>query len=72
MSTTEAMKQFTKSMQEDDDYAWSWHCNLAMSAQDNGVDHKAANKSAALFMKWCFNVDMTKHPHYIDIMEETK
>lgn len=43
-------------LQTDPDYAWGWHCNLAVMAQDAGAPHKEANISAANFMKRVFNV----------------
>jgi hypothetical protein len=46
-----------RGMQSDTDYAWSWHCNLAMSMVDAGCDHKIANEGAVRFMRTCFDVD---------------
>jgi hypothetical protein len=42
------------------DYAWSWHCNLAMMAYDAGAPHRDANIRAADFMKYCFGVNTRK------------
>lgn len=53
-----------EAIKNDPDYAWSWHCNLAMCAYDEGLDMAAANRSAMRFMKILFDYDMTKHELY--------
>ena len=59
MSTAkEALAALSKAMQEDPEYAWSWHCNIAMMAQDAGALHRTANERAADFMKLAFSVDI--------------
>lgn len=58
----EAMKIVIEAMRVDPDYAWSWHCNIAMAAYDEGVSHYAANAAAARFLAMlvpCLNT--TKH-----------
>lgn len=42
------------------DYAWTWHCNLAMMAYDAGAPHQEANKRAADFMRRSFGVETNK------------
>lgn len=59
-----AMKQVTDAMRNDLDYAWSWHCNIAMASVDEGMDHYAANKAAARFLMILAGVDTTKHPGF--------
>jgi hypothetical protein len=49
-------------MRDDPSYAWSWHCNIAVSMQDEGAPHDSANAGAARFMQLCFGVDTTKPP----------
>jgi Tfp pilus assembly protein PilF len=56
-STKQAMDTLKKALQTDSGYAWSWHCNLAMAAFDEGVDHETANKAANRFMQMAFGVD---------------
>lgn len=51
-------------IQSDPDYAWGWHCNLAMASVDEGMYYAAANRAAARFMHQ-FGVDMTQHPNYV-------
>ena len=46
-----------KAMQNDPEYAWSWHCNVAMTCQDAGAPYKEANDWTATFMKNAFGVD---------------
>lgn len=50
----------------DPDYAWTWHCNLAMAFYDEipeswGTDrewqHRVCNKAAARFMKSAFGAE---------------
>jgi hypothetical protein len=49
-------------MLKDYDYAWAWHCNLAMAAQDEGLNHAAGNRAAARFMRMCFDIDTSNGP----------
>ena len=51
-----------KAMHEDYSYAWSWHCNIAVPAMDEGLPHEAANKAAARFMYNAFELDTTSPP----------
>jgi hypothetical protein len=53
----DAMKTVIKAMQADPDYAWSWHCNVAMAFVDAGGDSYTANQGAARFMRLLANVD---------------
>lgn len=56
----------------DPEYAWGWHCNLAMPVFDTCFDkrltssanHERANQAAALMMRQLFDYDITKHPRY--------
>src|SRR5574343_1152578 len=54
------MQKLTEEIQSDDDYAWSWHCNIAMPIYDEGQTHEAANKAAARVMSCLFSVDVTE------------
>jgi hypothetical protein len=53
----DAMNVVTEAMQKDPDYAWSWHCNIAMAFVDAGGDHYTGNQGAARFMKTLANVE---------------
>ena len=57
----EAMKVVTEALRSDPDYAWSWHCNVAMASVDEGMGHYEANQAAARFMHSLAGVDTTKH-----------
>lgn len=65
-----ALKILSRSMNKDLDYAWTWHCNIAMAAQDAGAPHKEANIRARDFMNLAFGVDVSTLPQYKSIMEE--
>lgn len=53
-------------MQSDAEYAWAWHCNLAMPIMDvAGCDHKTANEAAAHLMQHIWSVDITTDPRYV-------
>lgn len=60
-----AFRDLKYQMQHDESYAWSWHCNIAMAAFDEGVDHATANRAAARFMQMCFGVDTSKFKEYL-------
>jgi hypothetical protein len=45
-----------KAVHEDQDYAWTWLCNLAMMAQDAGATNAEANKRAANFLYNIFGI----------------
>ncbi len=54
-------------MKADPEYAWAWHCNIAMAAHDAGATpHAACNRGAALFLSLLSDgaVDTTLHPTY--------
>lgn len=44
----------------DEEYAWAWHCNIAMAFQDEGGGHEQSNRAAARFMQTAFDIDVTK------------
>ena len=64
---SEAMKFLRKAFKEDPDYAWSWHCNIAMAMYDEFPDsfwvpdrseqYKICNRAAARFMKNAFDIE---------------
>ncbi len=60
----EAMDLLSKEMQEDHSYAWSWHCNIAMASQDEGMCHTKANRAAAHFMYIAFQIDTSSFEEY--------
>lgn len=52
-----AMNVVLEAMRSDPDYAWSWHCNVAMAFVDAGGDRHTANQGAARFMRLLANVE---------------
>lgn len=65
IDTKEAMDHLTAVMKDDPEYAWSWHCNLAMPIMDStDCSHEQANRAAAALMQHVWGVDITKHPHW--------
>jgi hypothetical protein len=57
---------------KDDDYAWTWQCNLAMIAFDEGVSHQASNERAAGFIKNAFDFDIKAVDQWKDMQEYWK
>ena len=63
-STEVAVGKLCKSLREDLDYAWTWHCNIAMTAFDAGCPNDVANEGAARFMQLLAGVDTRNHPGF--------
>ena len=63
-STEVAVGKLCKSLHEDLDDAWTWHCNIAMAAFDAGCPHDVANEGAARFMQLLAGVDTREHPAF--------
>ncbi len=61
----EAFDTIKRAVLTDMDYAWAWHCNLAVPMMDAAaISHESANKAAALIMAQMFDCDITKHPAF--------
>ena len=58
----EALNIIMSAMRDDPHYAWTWHCNVAVSMMEEGATHDAANAAAARFMRLAFDVDTSKAP----------
>lgn len=58
----QAFAALKDAMRADYAYAWSWRCDIAMAAHDEGLNHAAANRAASRFMRMCFDIDTTKEP----------
>lgn len=72
---TSPIKGLADAMKADPEYAWGWHCNIAMAAHDSGAGpHSACNKGAALFLSRLTDgaVDTTQHPAYAQTQELPK
>jgi hypothetical protein len=55
-----AMQTISDAMRADPDYAWTWHCNVAMAARDAGAPSPEAQAQAAQFMRNAFGVDTSQ------------
>lgn len=56
---------FKRLMREDADYAWAWHCNIAVPIMDAiSATHEQANVAAAHLMSHLFEYDITTHPNF--------
>jgi len=49
-----------RAMRKDPEYAWGWHCNIAMVAQDAGALHKEANIRTGDFMNSLFGINTNR------------
>lgn len=72
MDAKKAMEKLSEVIKNDPDYAWAWHCNVAMSAFDEGLCKPAANRAAGRFMAIAFKVDTTKHEHFPETQEDNE
>lgn len=57
ISLVAAFKRVREEVREDPEYAWSWQHNIALAAQDVGVDVETSDKAAKLFVQRCFLVE---------------
>ncbi len=58
-------RELEKAIHEDADYAWSWHCNIAVPLMDNlECSHLDANRTAAALMRHLFGTDTSKHSNF--------
>lgn len=66
-NVSRAMKKITKAVIRDKEYAYSWHCNLAMAFIDEGCLNETAQRGAGRFMQILFGVDTYKiHLEYMN------
>ncbi len=61
---SEAVKTLSEAFKVDMHFAWTWHCNIAMSYVDEGGTSETANSAAARFMKLAFGVDTKQCEEY--------
>ncbi|WP_248321988.1 hypothetical protein [Caballeronia sp. Sq4a] len=60
-----AFQVLKDALKNDAEYAWAWHCNLAMPIMDAVRCTPAqANKAGADLMQYLFDIDIRKHPHW--------
>lgn len=54
-------------IKNDPEYAWSWHCNIAMALHDDGIEHRQANEHAARVMHALFGVEVRELDNWINL-----
>lgn len=66
-----AMQSLTAALQADSEYAWSWHCNLAMPIMDSlKCSHTQANQAAATLMQHLFHIDIRRNRNWSNTVAE--
>lgn len=61
----DAFEALKVAMAADPEYAWSWHCNLAVPIMDAaGISHEKANVAACYLMQHLFDYDVTADSRY--------
>ena len=60
MAVKESFENLRETMQNDHEYAWSWHANLAVCMQDEGVSWEQSNIAASRIMQHFFGVNTGK------------
>lgn len=65
----EAFEVLSEAIKADPEYAWSWHCNIAMPAFHANVPYRQANEAAANVMQHLFGVDMKANTNYQTVMK---
>ena len=60
VSSRSPLSQLKDALKADDDYAWTWLCNLACIGLDSGGTHENSNRRAAQFMRNAFDIDVTQ------------
>ena len=60
----EVLNRLTEAMKDNPEYAWSWHCNMATAAHNEGLNISSSHKSAARFMWNTFGIDMSTSNKY--------
>lgn len=51
------IRQMRRSSIGTNSWAWSWHCNIAVCAQDEGLEYQASQRAASRFMRLLFGFD---------------
>lgn len=67
----DAMDEIRRMLRDDSGYAWGWHCNLAMAAQDAGATKTVADESSARFLQLLAGIDIREFPHFVKSLPTT-
>lgn len=60
--------ELSAALQADEDYAWTWLCNLACIGIDAGGSHESANRYAAQFMQNAFGVNVCNQENWKNLL----
>lgn len=58
------LHELRAALKADEDYAWTWLCNLACIGMDSGGSHESSNRRAAAFLRAAFDVDVRTQEHW--------
>lgn len=58
------LAELQAALKADEDYAWTWLCNLACIGIDAGGTHESSNRRAAMFLRAAFDVDVRTQEHW--------
>jgi hypothetical protein len=72
ITISETIENLSNLMKNDPDYAWTWLCNIAVCAQDEGLEYSASNRCAANFIKALCGLDMTNYKFFIETQKNSK
>ena len=68
IGVSDAFEIVKKAMKKEPEYAYAWHCNIAMCCYDANTTEQqykqsltAANDAASRFMKMCFGVETSRN-----------
>jgi len=65
MSIEQELNFIKDQMKKDNDFAWSWHCNIAMPIYDStNLSKRKCNQIAVNLMRHLFDVDTSENKHY--------
>lgn len=61
---TNGFASLKEQIQSDPEYAWAWHCNLAVPMMDVGITGEEADQASALILSQMFECDITTHQNW--------
>ena len=70
MTVKKEMETIEQALEDDPEYAWGWHSNIAMVILDSGNDHNASNLLASKIMKRIWDIDTSENPRYLEMFKE--
>jgi len=65
MSIKKELDRIKNEMKKDSDFAWSWHCNIAMPIYDStNLSKRKCNQIAVNLMVHLFEIDTSENDYY--------